>query len=152
MNQFLGKYEVKVDAKGRVKIPTALMEQFPKKSERFVINCGFEQCLALYTFKEWERISSMVSKLNDFRKKHREFKRAFFRGATPINIDGNSRLLIPRHLLDYANITKEMVISAEYDKIELWDKSQYDKILKSDSDSYADLADEVFGDLDKSQE
>lgn len=148
MSHLLGKYEVKVDNKGRVKIPASLLGQLPKKAKKVVINCGFEKCLSLYPFKQWEVISSKVSRLNDFRKKHREFKRAFFRGATSIEIDASGRLLIPRHLLDYAGIKKDLVISAEFDKVELWNKSQYNKNLKLDSDSYADLADEVFKDLE----
>lgn len=149
MSQLLGTYELRVDSKGRVKVPSALMEQLPKKHKRFVINCGFEKCLSMYTYKEWESISKRVNMLNDFKTKHRQFKRAFFRGATPLDVDSNGRVLIPKHLLEYAGIKNDVVLSSVSNKIEIWNKSQYGKVLKMDSDTFADLADEVFSDFDQ---
>lgn len=149
LSSFLGEYPAKLDAKGRVKIPTGLGKQLPEGDKRFVINRGFEDCLTLYPWQEWDRFSKRVSKkLNPFNKKHRAFLRVFFRGATEVALDASDRLLIPKSLQEHAGISKEVVLFAHTNKVELWDKSKYSQSLEMDSDEFSDLAEEVMGGFD----
>src|SRR3546814_11062159 len=107
MTQFLGEYECKIDSKGRIMLPVGLRKQVsPEAQERFVVNRGFEKCLALYPYDEWQRISAEVNTLNLSNKKTRGFARYFFRGATELSLDGHGRVLMPRPLLGYAGIGK----------------------------------------------
>ena len=102
MSGFLGEHICKLDAKGRMKVPAALKKQFsPENKGRFVINRGFENCLTLYPFDQWQKVSARVNKLNTFKKKHRDFKRYFNRGATEIILDSSERLLLPKRLVGY---------------------------------------------------
>lgn len=147
MPGFLGEYEIKIDAKGRIKIPAALKKQIsPAAGGRFVINRGFEKCLVLYPFTEWQEISAKVSKLNTFERKKREFVRYFFRGATEVVLDGIDRLNIPNHLLKYAEIDKVLLLAAVDNKIEVWNKERYEELMEIESDEFADLSEEVMGD------
>src|SRR5580658_8540227 len=108
MAGFLGEYLCSLDNKGRVKLPAGLKGQLaPENNGRFVINRGFEQCLTMFPWEEWQKISARVSKLNTFEKKKREFVRYFYRGATEITLDTTDRLLLPKHLMEYAGITKD---------------------------------------------
>lgn len=147
MSGLLGEYEIKIDSKGRIKLPAALKKQFAHADgSRFVINRGFEKCLVLYPFAQWELISSKVSKLNTFEKKKREFVRYFFRGATEVVLDGVDRLNLPNHLLKYAEIEKELLLAAIDNKIEIWNKAHYENLMVIESDDFAALAEEVMGD------
>jgi transcriptional regulator MraZ len=153
MAGLLGEYEIRIDAKGRVKVPSALKRQFdPMTKGRFVINRGFEKCLVLYPYNEWERVSARVNKLNRFVKKNREFIRYFFRGATELTLDNADRINIPNHLLDYAGIKKELLLAANENLIEIWNKAQYDQLMVMESDEFADLAEEVMGDQSEETE
>ena len=97
MIQFLGEYNCKIDAKGRLRLPAQLLKQLgAEAAEGFVLNRGFEQCLVLYPRQAWDLISSDIQKLNQYVKKNRDFVRYFFRGATELDLDSNSRLLFPR--------------------------------------------------------
>jgi len=146
MSGLLGEYQVNLDAKGRVKLPSGLKKQLsPADNGRFVINRGFEKCLVLYPFAEWEKVSARVNKLNRFVKKKREFIRYFFRGATELVLDSSDRLNIPNHLLSYAGVGKELLLAANNNLIEIWNKDQYDRLMQIDSDDFADLAEEVMG-------
>lgn len=144
MPQYIGEYECKIDDKGRVVIPSGLKRQLPKDTGgRLVINRGFDKCLTLYTRKSWEKESEKLDGLNDFNRKDRRFKRLFSSGATEINIDSASRILIPKKLALYAEIQAEVVFYAYADKIEIWSKEIYEEQMDIDPDEFADLAEEV---------
>jgi len=141
---FLGEFEIKIDAKGRAKLPSALIRQFGEgQSMRFVVNRGFENCLVLYTKEQWKVEEQKLSALNPYNKKHRQFLRGFYNGATELVADASDRILLPKQLMKYAGIEKEIVLFAHLDKIEIWDKSSYEDLISFDSDEYANLADEV---------
>lgn len=144
MTQFLGEYECKLDPKGRVMLPAGLKKQLsPEAQDRFVINRGFEKCLVLYPLNEWKVISDEVNQLNLYSKKNREFARYFFRGASELALDGTSRLLLPKALLEYAAIEKDLVLFAYSNRIEVWSKANYESMLGDEPEDFASLAEEV---------
>ncbi len=142
---FLGEYEVTMDAKGRFLLPAGFKKQLGEESVgQFVINRGIETCLTLYPMQVWEPIFSEVSKLNEFDPKVRQFRRYFLNGATNIELDSAGRLLIPKALMEYAGLEKDVVLVSAVDKIEIWDKTKYNKFFESFSpESYSELANEV---------
>lgn len=149
MSFLLGEYEVKLDEKGRVRLPSALLKQMDSSvNGRFVLNRGFENCLALYPWPIWDEMASKVNKLNTFDKKNRQFVRAFYRGATELQLDGSERLNLPKQLMAYAGISKTIIVTAQSNYIEIWDKERYEEFMEMDSDDWADLAEQVMGDED----
>ena len=146
MTNFIGEFDCKLDAKGRLMVPSGLRKQLdPAANESFVINRGFEKCLVLYPNNDWERISSEVNQLNQYVKKNREFIRYFYRGATELSLDGNGRILLPKRLQEYGGVGKEVVLFAYSDRIEIWDKDTYENLLTDEPDDFANLAEEVMG-------
>ncbi|MCB9080087.1 MAG: division/cell wall cluster transcriptional repressor MraZ [Lewinellaceae bacterium] len=149
MLKLLGEYECKIDDKGRMRLPSGLIGQLgEREAYAFVINRGFEECLMLYPEEVWDRISAQVNQLNQFNKKNREFVRQFHRGATQITMDSSDRILVTKRLLEYAGIERDAVLSAYNDRIEIWSKQRYDELMEEDQSDFADLAEEVLGQLD----
>ncbi|MEO1435683.1 MAG: division/cell wall cluster transcriptional repressor MraZ [Bacteroidota bacterium] len=149
MKQLLGEYDVKVDAKGRLRLPSPLIRQLDGQELRFVVNRGFENCLVLYPQSVWDKITKELNGLNMYVKKNRDFVRYFLRGAAPVILDSSDRINLPKRLLEYAGIEKDAIVFANLNKIEIWNKDQYDGIWsESPSDDYADLAEDVMGNLD----
>lgn len=144
---FLGEYEATMDPKGRFLLPAGFKKQLPEgETERFVINRGFEKCLSLYPMKSWEPIFSEISKLNDFDPKVREFRRYFLNGAIITEADSAGRLLIPQNLKEHAGLEKDIVLVSAVNKLEIWDKKQYQQFFESfSSESFSTLAQEVMG-------
>ena len=87
----------------------------------------------------------MINKLNDFNPKVREFKRLFLNGATIVELDAAGRFLLPKPLQEFAGIKKDMVFSAQGNKIELWDKEAYHNYIKANAAGFSDLAATVAG-------
>ena len=146
MASLIGEFDCKIDAKFRIMLPANLKKQFGQEDQfSYVINRGFEKCLVLYPLSEWKKISSELSKLNIYNKKNREFVRYFFRGATELTLDSNSRVLLPRNLLQYAGIEREIVLFAYFNRVELWSKAIYENLLTDEPANFSDLAEEVMG-------
>ena len=150
MLNLIGEFECKIDVKGRLMLPSSLKKQLPEgEQEKFVLNRGFENCLVMYPLTEWNKIIAEVNKLNLYNKKNRDFVRFFYRGASEISIDNSNRLLLPKNLLEYANVDKDIVLFAFSNRIEIWSKTNYDGLLVDEPDDFAKLAEDVMGKQDK---
>ncbi len=147
MSSFIGDYLVKIDSKGRVLLPAAFKKQMPLTGgDRFVIKKDiYEKCLILYTMEEWDRQNEILrSKLNPYNKKHSQLLRAYYRGTAEVVLDSNNRLLIPKRLLELADIDKEIYMSGQDKKIEIWAKDIYEGNAL-DEETFADLAEDILG-------
>ncbi len=148
MANFLGEYEVALDAKGRFLLPSGFRKQLAEgEGGKFVINRGFENCLTIYTVDVWNSISEKINKLNDFKPAVREFKRLFLNGANMVEPDSADRLLVAKPLMDFAGIKKDAVLSAQGNKLELWDKDTYYNYLRQHAGGFSKLAEEVANDF-----
>ena len=152
MAGLVGEFEVKLDDKGRFLFPSGLRKQLPTSSQRdFMLNKGFEECLTLFPLQDWERISDKLSKMNLFKPKNRMFYRLFHQGAKQVTLDNAGRVLIPVALMERVGLESEVMLIAYNDRIEIWDKSKYFDMIEGNMADFADLADEVMGDLDNGE-
>jgi MraZ protein len=143
---YIGEFEAKLDDKGRVVLPAGLKKQLPSDAvSKLVVNRGFEKCLTLYTRADWDLELTNLSSLNHFNKKHRLFVRQFSNGATEVQLDNASRLLVPKKLCEYAEIKNEAIFYAYGNRIEIWSKHLYEQMMEVDADDFADLAEDVLG-------
>lgn len=148
MEAIIGTYECKVDAKGRLMLPASLKKQLGSLEDGFVLKRSvFQPCLELYPMKEWNAMMQKINKLNRFVKKNNDFIRRFTAGVKMIEIDATGRLLIPKDLVVFAKIEKEIVLSSAVNIVEIWDKDLYENAIENATDDFADLAEEVMGNL-----
>lgn len=147
MVNLIGTYECKADAKGRLMLPVAFKKQLSSiLQEGFVLKRSvFQPCLELYPMEEWNLLMQKMNKLNRFKKKNNDFIRRFTAGVKVVEIDTTGRLLIPKDLVSFAGITKELVLSSAVNIIEIWDKTQYERAIDDAAVDFADLAEEVMG-------
>ncbi|SKB58491.1 MraZ protein [Salegentibacter holothuriorum] len=150
MVNLIGTYECKADAKGRLMVPSALKKQLaPMLQEGFVLKRSvFQPCLELYPMQEWNVLMQKINGLNRFKKKNNDFIRRFTAGVKMVEVDSNGRLLIPKDLVGFAGINKEIVLSSAVNIIEIWDKDKYENTIDETSDDFAELAEEVMGNDD----
>lgn len=147
MHTLIGTYECKADAKGRLMLPVALKKQLISSlAKGFVLKRAvFQPCLELYPLQEWEALMQKVNKLNRFKKKNNDFIRRFTAGVKAIELDVSGRLLIPKDLIGFAGIKKEIVVSSAVNIVEIWDKAQYEKAIDDAASDFASLAEDVMG-------
>jgi MraZ protein len=147
MLNLIGVFECKVDTKGRLLLAAGLKKQLqPMMADGFVVKRSvFHRCLELYPMKVWNEEVQGVNGLNRFVKKNNDFIRLFMAGVRVVELDPAGRILIPRDLVNFAGISRDIVLASAVDRIEIWDKDGYDKAIAESSDSFADLAEEVMG-------
>ena len=150
MINLIGTYECKIDVKGRLMLPVNLKKQLGEHlNESFIVKRSvFQNCLELYPITEWNELIENVNSLNRFKKKNNDFIRRFTAGVRLVELDSSGRFLIPKDLIDFANISKDIVISSSVNIIEIWDKSSYEKVLKDSAIDFAALAEDVMGNDD----
>lgn len=148
MTGLIGEYDCKVDVKGRFMFPADLRKQFDAAFEKgFVINRNLHQkCLVLYPIAEWEKLNKKLSKLNRLIKANDVFVRRFTGGATNVEADTTGRLLLPKSLSEYSDISADLKVLGSNNVIELWDKKMYDDFLSQDI-NIEKLAEDVLGGL-----
>ena len=148
MAEIIGTYECKVDVKGRLMFPSQLRAQIPSAAvDGFVIKRSiFMKCLELYPKEEWQLESKRINTLNRFKKKNVDFIRKFMAGVKTAELDKTGRILIPKDLIKYGEIKSEIVLASVVNKIEIWDRAEYEKAVDYDPDEFASLAEEVMGD------
>ena len=148
VQHLVGTYECKADTKGRIMMPIAIKKQLAANlSDGFVLKRAvFNTCLELYPMKEWMQLMEKVNDLNRFNKKNNDFIRRFTAGVKTVEMDVSGRLLIPKDLVHYAQISKEVVVSSTVNILEIWDKSLYENAIDEAALDFGVLAEEVMGD------
>ena len=149
LNTIIGTYECKVDAKGRLLLPAPLKKQLTNSLQAgFILKRSvFDNCLELWPMEEWNIMMQKINKLNRFNKKNNDFIRKFMAGVKIIEIDDLGRVLIPRDLSVFSHVTKDVVLSSKVNIVEIWDKDLYEKSINGDDVDFADLAEDVMGNV-----
>ncbi len=130
-------------------LPAPLKKQLNDSlNEGFVVKRSvFQPCLELYPMSEWDILMARINKLNRFVKKNNDFIRRFTAGVKVVEVDNLGRLLIPKDLTSFASISKDVVLSSAVNIVEIWDKELYEKSLDDSVVDFADLAEEVMGNM-----
>lgn len=141
MTFFTSEYECKLDAKGRLVLPSRIKAQLPPDGgNELVIRKGFEPCLILYPMVEFKKVFSRISGLNEFNEEYRKLQRSFLSGVVTVELDNNGRLLIPKNMLQYAQLDKEATLVGTGSKVELWNPATYEKHQINDPGELSRLA------------
>ena len=131
MPAFSGKYYYTVDPKGRLIIPAPLRKLISDhyNSKLYVTNALFDPCLHIYPQEEWNRLEEKVRTLPKMDRDVKLFKRKVIASATECEIDKQGRILIPAALREDANINGDIAIVGQIEKIELWNRKEWDAVL-----------------------
>jgi MraZ protein len=120
---FLGEYTYSIDEKKRLAIPAKFRVALGKKA---VITRGLDNCLFLYSWKEWEELAAKLNSLPLAQADARGFARLMLAGAMEADLDKLGRILVPDYLKGYASLQKKTVIAGVYNRIEIWDEQKWE--------------------------
>ena len=121
---FIGEYQHNLDNKGRLAIPAKFRALLKGGA---VVTRGLDNCLFLYSKKEWEVLASKLSKLPISQAKARAFSRLMLAGAMDVEFDNQGRITLPEYLRKFAGLKKKMVIAGLYDRLEIWEETTWNK-------------------------
>lgn len=153
LEAIIGTYECKADDKGRLTLPAPLKKQMAASlQDGFVLKRSvFQPCLELYPMSEWNAMMAKINKLNRFVKKNNDFIRRFTAGVKMVEIDAAGRLLVAKDLQQFAQIKLkgDVVLASAVNIVEIWDKDLYEKSLDNSEMDFADLAEDVMGNINE---
>jgi MraZ protein len=143
MTFFTSEYESKLDAKGRLVLPARIKAQLPAdgtEANELVIRRGFEPCFIIYPMVEFKKVFSKISGLSEFNEEYRKLQRNFFSGTATVELDNNGRFVVPKTMLTYAGIDKDVILVGMGNKVEVWNPTVYEKHLIQDPSELSKLA------------
>jgi len=119
---FRGENQHTIDSKGRIILPSKFREAL---GSPFIVTCGLDKCLFVYSLKEWEIIEEKASHLSIAEPSELHFVRTFVARAAEVEVDGQGRTLLPQHLREHALLQKDIVSIGVLNRIEIWDKESW---------------------------
>lgn len=121
---FIGEYTYSLDEKKRLGLPVRFRGLLGKKA---IITRGIDQCLFIFSTKEWQSLAEKISKLPLSQSDARGFSRLMLGGAMEVSIDNMGRILIPDYLKKYASLNKKTILVGVLNRIEVWDEGVWEK-------------------------
>lgn len=140
---FIGEYQHSVDEKGRLAIPIKFRTDLLKGA---VVTRGLDRCLFLYPAEAWEELALKLKDLPISQSKSRAFARLMLAGAMDVSVDRQGRVVLPEYLREYANVSKKVVVTGLYDRLEIWDEEAWNKYKNATEKDSNEIA-ETLGEL-----
>ncbi len=139
----IGEYTHSIDDKNRVSLPAKFRSEMGKK---LVITPGLDNCLFVFTLKEWSTIESKLNTSSILQSDNRSFTRFMFGGAVEAEVDSIGRILVPDFLRDRASLKNKVVIIGVSNRVELWNEKawgEYKKVVEKQADTLAEKLGQV---------
>jgi len=137
----MGEYNHSIDDKLRLIIPSKFREEL---GEKVIITRGLENCLFIYSEKEWQKVVTKLNLLPFTKKDARSFTRMFLSGATDVEFDKQGRIKITKSLCEYANLSKDCVVIGVNDRLEIWSKENWDNYFNENSENMSEVCEKLF--------
>ena len=153
MTQFRGQFDCKLDAKGRLSLPSTLRSRFEKSSEYVITNSLYKgrRCLDLYPLKVWHALEKQIGKLSPLKSEVQAYQRFYLSGGQEGAIDGQGRLVLPASLRKFAGIeeSSQLVLVGLGNKVEIWSGAAWSELyegLAQDFENIQAAVSQVMGD------
>lgn len=137
----MGEYYHSIDEKNRLIIPSKIRSEL---GNTYIITRGIDKCLFIYSLNEWQKVVDKLSTLPFTKKDARNFSRFLLSGASKGEFDKQGRIVLTSQLMSYANLTKDVVIIGVNERLEVWNKSDYEEFINNNIDSFSLIAENLF--------
>lgn len=139
----IGEYTHTQDEKKRLSLPSKFRKEIGKT---VVITHGLDNCLFLFSMKEWNKIATKLASLSMGQSDSRGFNRIMLAGAVEVDVDSIGRILIPEFLRAHANLSQRVVFAGVHSRVEVWNEDLW-KEYKTKVLSKADQLAEKLGEI-----
>ena len=129
----IGTYRHQLDAKNRFRVPAKLKNEL---GSNFIITKGTGGCLFAFSSEGFEDLYQKLAMLPLFDEEAQKPVRKFLSSAFETEEDGQSRILLPKELKKFANITKNVVFIGAGSRVEIWAEEEWDKINNEADDDF----------------
>ena len=114
-----GTYEHSIDSAGRLIVPAKLREEL---GSTFYLAVGVKENLTLYPMAAWNKLQERVANLTTAQAASMD---VFFASAQLCEADKQWRFQVPGYLKDYAKIDRDVVITGNNDRAQIWSAEKW---------------------------
>lgn len=137
---FLGTHAPKLDDKGRVILPAKFRDEL---ASGIVVTRGQENCLYVFTAREFESLHEKIRQAPVTSKVARDFLRVFLSGASAETPDKQNRITLPANLRTYAGLSHDLAVVGAGNRVEIWDAATWDAYLANHESAFSGTDEEV---------
>jgi MraZ protein len=118
---FLGKFYYKLQDKDRISLP----KKFRQQTDEWIVTRGLDGCLFIFNQDNFKQEIDQLAQRSFTKKANRDLVRIMANEAEEIQTDANGRVHLPKYLIEFAQLKKDLVIVGSYNRIEVWDQDKY---------------------------
>ena len=140
-----GTYTRSLDEKQRLAVPKRLCEDYQEPElKSFFVAPGTDKSLVLYSPAGFEKLARKTAKQSSNSVEVRNYKRLFYSRAERVELDAQGRIRIPERLVEFAGLSREVVLVGVHDHAEIWDAVAWDKFLNASGPAFDEMATRAF--------
>ena len=139
---FRGRFDCKVDQKGRFILPSSLRDSLSKKKLEFVVTNSLsdsKRCLDLYLTSDWAKLEQKISLMPSLKKEVQIYQRFYLSGGQFVCADGQGRVNLPAALRKFADLQSEVVLVGMGQKLEIWDSQIWAQMQEQMLESFENV-------------
>jgi MraZ protein len=138
-----GEYSATLDEKNRVNIPARFREGIPDNT--LVLTRGMmERCIWALTPENWEKLANnLKSAVSLSMKKTDMVHHRLLFSTFEAEIDKIGRIALPQKLKDWAALSKDVVITSDGIRIEIWDKQRHAEYEEASDEQFDNILEEI---------
>lgn len=139
----IGEYTHTIDEKNRLSLPAKFRAEMGKK---VVMTRGLDKCVAIFTQREWQRISEKLSESSMLQADSRSFSRFMFGGATEVEVDSIGRVLVPDFLKEWGKLGVKVAVIGVRSRVEIWNEKAWEankETVETQADALAEKLGQV---------
>ncbi len=123
MASFRGTFDYTLDAKNRLTVPAKFRAAL---AEGVVMAKGTEPCVALWVPGDYDTFTeSILATFHPFSEEREKLERFYASNSHDTELDSAGRVGFPPFLLQYAGLSKDVVVAGARNRIEVWDRERW---------------------------
>ncbi len=140
---FRGRSVARLDAKGRLRIPTKFREILQKHYTDALVIAQYGDCLVAYPPEKWDELEAKALTLSEVHPEHRSFLRRVVSAAEVCEFDNQGRILIPPLLREEARLDQEVILAGVLSSFEIWDKATWAVQAEKDKQNHQKIMETI---------
>ncbi len=125
----VGRYSHTIDQKGRIFVPVKLRGVL---GDTFIVARVLNRCITVYPMAEWERFSQEIEANTKLSDEGPDIRHIVFSNAEEVSVDSQGRILLPKHLIAYAELQKNALFVGNGSCAEIWDPETFETIGRTE--------------------
>lgn len=117
----IGTFYHTLEGNGRVSLP----KTFRDIHQNWIVTRGLDGGLFLYPESAFVQELEKLNSRTFTTKRNRDFVRLMANEATAVTPDKNGRVQLPEYLIQFAKLTKHLVVVGSLSRAEIWDRDAY---------------------------